>query len=570
MISLSQKQEEIIRSDGYLLITGGPGSGKTSIAILKAQKEVKNLDEHQQVLFLSFSNSAIHQIKQASGITLSKEETRKVKIQTFHSFCFSLLKSYWGLCGIKIPIGVYPPEEEACVRAKYEVKTEEEKERFLKDIATREGRICFDLFAEFTVQILQKSETLLSLLQSCYPLIIIDEFQDTDEKQWEFIKLLGQKSKLICLADPYQRIYDFRAGVTSERLNYFKKSFSPKVLDLGTDNYRSKGNEILATADLVLQSKPVSQAQHISFVTYQYPNQVGFCLKRAISDMRTRLVKEKTVSKPQICVLTRTNKTASHLSDCLKKKTKKANYSIRHDILLDENKIIYVQRFLCTLLEAVQENNFTCLASLLTELIDLHYSYNTITNVSNAKKLERWKSQIKQNFLPSKAKICKNLNTLVTNIPSLLSGNLIEDVKSVIEALRKYDSQYLKPINDLSYQSISFVNDVRLANQANQVYSKQGSYSGIKDVFLRSILQRKILGVHANKSSVVLMTMHKSKGKEYDGIIIFDGPHNDTILLPDDNQPLTRTRTLVRVAMTRARHYVTILHQQSNLPRIFA
>jgi len=339
MISLSSNQQKIMDGSSNLLITGGPGSGKTTVAILKAKKEVGNLAEFQQVLFLSFSNSATHQIRQASGSNFSRDEGQQVQIQTFHSFCLSILKSYGKIAGIKNPVRVYPPEEVATIASKQRFITGEQLEGYLYQEAIRNGIICFDLFAELTAKVLRRSKQILRLLQSCYPVIIVDEFQDTDTAQWELISLMGEESTLICLADPLQKIYDFRPGVSKERLQHFRDQFSPDCVDLGGVNYRSKGNEILVFADSILHRRKRPQLSHFSFSAYKYDRQIGFYLKKAIMEMQRKLRAEKSINNPKISVFTRTNQSASFLSSHLNKKTSSLNFRIKHEVLLDESKI---------------------------------------------------------------------------------------------------------------------------------------------------------------------------------------------------------------------------------------
>ena len=50
-----------------------------------------------------------------------------------------------------------------------------------------------------------------------YPVIILDEFQDTSADEWQLIQLLGTNSELIALADPEQRIYDFRGAAQNRK-----------------------------------------------------------------------------------------------------------------------------------------------------------------------------------------------------------------------------------------------------------------------------------------------------------------------------------------------------------------
>jgi len=87
----------------------------------------------------------------------------------------------------------------------------ENDERFR--IATEEGRICFDLFASSVGKLLHGRQRLRELQATIYPLIILDEFQDTDASQWRVVEALGVKSTLIADADPQQWIWELNCVI---------------------------------------------------------------------------------------------------------------------------------------------------------------------------------------------------------------------------------------------------------------------------------------------------------------------------------------------------------------------
>src|SRR5258705_11746877 len=88
-------RELILNAQGHLLVVGGPGSGKTTIALQKAVKRIESgLLPGQSVLFLSFSRAAVARLSGASKIETSLEMRERLHVQTFHSFCWWMLKSH--------------------------------------------------------------------------------------------------------------------------------------------------------------------------------------------------------------------------------------------------------------------------------------------------------------------------------------------------------------------------------------------------------------------------------------------------------------------------------------------
>ena len=85
--------------------------------------------------------------------------------------------------------------------------------------------MCFDLFAPYVGDILHGSERIRKLMAAMYPVIILDEFQDTNAPQWRVVQALGEFCRLIALADPEQRIYDW-IGADPKRSNHFREAFT--------------------------------------------------------------------------------------------------------------------------------------------------------------------------------------------------------------------------------------------------------------------------------------------------------------------------------------------------------
>ena len=93
---ISKEKQRVLDGTGHMLIKGGPGSGKTTIALLKAKSIVETgiLRDEQSVLFLSFARSTIARVEQHSQTVIDKETRRKIEITTYHSFIWSILRSH--------------------------------------------------------------------------------------------------------------------------------------------------------------------------------------------------------------------------------------------------------------------------------------------------------------------------------------------------------------------------------------------------------------------------------------------------------------------------------------------
>ena len=64
-------------------------------------------------------------------------------------------------------------------------------------------------------------------------MIIVDEFQDTDNDQWRFIEALAGVTDVFCLADPEQGIFEYRDDVDPRRLEILRERVSLTEFDLG-------------------------------------------------------------------------------------------------------------------------------------------------------------------------------------------------------------------------------------------------------------------------------------------------------------------------------------------------
>lgn len=157
-------RDSVLACEGHILVIGGPGSGKTTVALRKAVRRIKQgMQPGQSALFLSFSRAAVARILDAAKLETTKAERELLSIQTFHSFFWSILKAHAYLLGAPAKLSILLPQDEKALSGGIDEEDPGwgdwliERERLFRE----EGRIAFDLFAPYATRLLATSTHLL-------------------------------------------------------------------------------------------------------------------------------------------------------------------------------------------------------------------------------------------------------------------------------------------------------------------------------------------------------------------------------------------------------------------------
>ncbi|MGP4089572.1 3'-5' exonuclease [Streptomyces sp. KR55] len=107
----------------------------------------------------------------------------------------------------------------------------------------------------------------------------------------------------------------------------------------------------------------------------------------------------------------------------------------------------------------------------------------------------------------------------------------------------------------------------RLALTLTQAWDGAAAYTDAAAAVRRDLANDQLAVPEQNTAAVSLMSMHRSKGKEFDGVVIVEGAYHSRLLDPEwDAERIRANRRLLRVAITRARHMVVFVRPEDGLP----
>ncbi len=256
----SKKQWQIITSnEPYKQIIASAGSGKTRTVIGYTVFNLYLSRTTKKILLLTFSRKACGEIKHR----IHSEFLPYVEIRTFHSFCYHYLLEYH-------------PEFQKLEKIK--IMQDSEKLNFIQEVIFKNPKMTLGIPYIFILKHLEKIKTVLPdlysiihqellnykkenfvlefsdlietllnglknreswtlPLQENYDIVIVDEFQDTDPTQLEFLKYL-RPNNLLVVGDDWQSIYGFRGIKVSLFINFKKEFYKTQIYRLD-ENYRS-------------------------------------------------------------------------------------------------------------------------------------------------------------------------------------------------------------------------------------------------------------------------------------------------------------------------------------------
>ena len=282
-----EQQQAVSHREGPMLVLAGPGSGKTAVITQRTQQLIADYGiAPSSILVVTFTKAAARQMRERF-LKLTGQTATQVTFGTFHGIFYGILRQAYGITSANIA----GEEERLGILRRLIQKTsmDVDDENDLIEAVSREistvknGRISLDHYysqscpdEEFR-RIFQEYERLLhgkrlldfdDLMVYCWKLflrhpeilaawqkkfryILVDEFQDVNQLQYDIVKLLAlPENNLFIVGDDDQSIYRFRGARPEIMLNFPREFPQARQVVLKT-NYRCSGEIVEKSQNLI-------------------------------------------------------------------------------------------------------------------------------------------------------------------------------------------------------------------------------------------------------------------------------------------------------------------------------
>lgn len=277
-----QQRLAVETTEGPLLVLSGAGTGKTRVLTTRIAYILNNhLAMPWNVLALTFTNKAANEMKsRLSSISSGDWYSGDIWCGTFHSICLRILRANAERLEMRRDFLIFGEDDQKSViktvLANHGTTTKtsgdfveefssikdkglialKNKDKFFAAYNAELRRLNAVDFGDIILRVLElfdRFPDVLSHYQNQFKYILVDEFQDTNNAQMEFLAMLTrgiEKPNICCVGDDDQSIYSWRGAEIKHILNFDKTYDNAQIIRLET-NYRSTANILGAANSLI-------------------------------------------------------------------------------------------------------------------------------------------------------------------------------------------------------------------------------------------------------------------------------------------------------------------------------
>ena len=613
---LNEKQQQSVALDEDInaLILAGAGSGKTRVLTHRIHYLVSTKNYHvDDILAVTFTNKAANEMKERLS-DLLRRPIGRMWVGTFHSLAHRLLRTHPIEANLSPTFQILDAQDQFRIikrlmkengvdETKFPIKkvqwfiNQQKDEGILPheidagyNFFVKQSAKVFDLyekhcqvndlvdFAGLLVKsygLLKNNQSLLEHYQNKFRHILVDEFQDTNRIQYQFIKILhNQSNHVFCVGDDDQSIYGWR-GAKIENIQKIENDFKPIQVIKLEQNYRSTGNILSASNALIannqnrLEKSLWTESGDGDLINVFNARTETEEAQYIVGEIQTQFNQGRNLD--ECAILYRSNAQSRVFEESLIKQN--LNYRIYGGLRFFERAEIKDAMGYIRLIENTSDNiAFERIVNFPTRGIGLS-TIEKIRSYANENQTNLFQSSIAiVDSLPSRA--ANALQSFIHLIEAISdsSKNLILNEK--VDSILLQSGLMSHYANDKSDKAGSKRENLdELVTAATQyVHEEDNEMNETQGFIALATLDSSGESNQSNQSSVQLMTVHSAKGLEFP-VVFLVGLEED--LFPsrqskDEPHLLDEERRLCYVGMTRAMKSLTLsyasrrfLHGQS-------
>lgn len=584
--------EAVVTTEGPLLLMAGAGSGKTKVLTTKIAYLISDMGiTPDSILAITFTNKAAKEMRERV-VKMLGPVAYKIQISTFHSFGLSIIKKHYSKIGfsknftiidsddsvtlvkkilkeLNYDPKIYNPKgirnqisgakNELLNSAEYAKYATSEYEQIVLKVYEKyeyklknNNSLDFDDLLMQPIVLFNKHPEVLKEYQEQYKYILIDEYQDTNEAQYVLTKQISAKYKNICVVgDSDQSIYAFRGSNYKNILNFEHDYKDAKVIFL-EKNYRSTKN-ILNIANDVIKNNKLRKDKNlwtdnedgIKTVYHRSENEKdeAFYVKSEIEKLM------KSDSLDEIAVLYRTNAQSRNIEEALLRDN--IPYKVVGSIYFYKRKEI---KDLIAYLSILYNPNDDISLTRVINVPKRGIGSKTIENLID--KANKQNSSIFSIIDSGKElefkKIIEELNNRRENLSLTELVDLVLEKTGIKQEL----------INEKTIEAEVRLENLEEFKSITRSFEEKNGIISLEEFLMELSLVSDIEEHKSNNNVVTLMTIHSSKGLEFNNVFIVgleEGifPHMNSL---EDVNEIEEERRLCYVAITRARKRLWLIN----------
>ena len=565
--------------NGPCMVLAVPGAGKTTMLLERIDKLSKEINP-EKILSLTFSRTQAMDMKKR--FERKEDIDYKTNFMTIHAFCYLVIRNYYKRQNRKLKIlesddtynkynliqKIYfdinnrtmsnedlknffsnvgymrNSLSDISYLKKSDIKNIEKIYRIYENFKKENFYIDFDDMQTLAYKLLSEDPRLLRSVKNKYKYIQLDEGQDTSLLQFKILeKIVYPENNLMVVADDDQSIYGFRAANPEYLLNFTNVFKDAKIITMN-ENHRSSTQIVNVSDSFIKQNK--NRYEKDIFTKNPPKNKVNLVYRKDSYDAYKYIINHIEAGKTN-AILYRNNISSLNLvSFLMEDKIKFAINSGSYDffdsiVIKDMEKIIYFS-----------EN-----PDDVEVFSDIYYKIKTYLTKEEVRKLDYKpiNSSI-FNYLyeivdDEKAYNLMDKEKQIKHIRKLTIDRKISYIYSYMgykDYIKMFSSKYNEVIFNKDLYLESIINFTKGLKTIDEFYDRVQTYKNY---------------VNRNKNSnLILSTIHKSKGLEYDNVFVIDLVRNEFPMIVDQDDKeneLEEERRVFYVAMTRARENLHLI-----------